>query len=302
MRKTTAALSALALSAIALTGCSAAVPSFEGASCERTVDPALEMAVKVTGDIGKANVKVESPVRSAEFSYTDLTVGDGAAITDAEQFGIYYRTLVNGKTGELIHQGVSFWSPDTASAEFPGVGDALACATEGSRILVSIPAKTLPESLPQQLGLGAKDNLIAVYDLRSTMLAKAEGAPVFNDASGLPTVVRAADGRPGIIIPGNEAPTKTVVQTLIAGNGEKVGDSTAVVQVTSVGWQSREVVDSTWGNGVADVSGLPEEVQKFVADAPIGSQLMAVVPDENGDATAYVIDIVGVIPTELTQE
>ena len=286
---------------IALTGCSAAAPSYDGHACERDSSDALATKVQVTGAAGAAKVDVTSPVRTAQLSYADVIAGEGEPITSPDQFAILNRTLVHGVTGEQIHQGISFWSPDSASEEFAGVGDALACATDGSRVVVAIPASTLPEGAPQQLGLSGSDSLIAVYDVRAIMLTKAQGDAVFNDASGLPTVVRTDEGRPGIIIPDADAPNKTVTQTLIAGSGDKVGDSAAVIRSTSVGWQSRAVENTSWDGPVSDVSGLPEEAQAAVKKATVGSQLMVVLPGEGGDATTYVIDVLGVIPKELTQ-
>lgn len=302
MRKTTTAVTTLALAALALTGCTAAsTPSFDGTACDRSSNATLERAVSVTGEIGTPKVTVNSPVGTAKVAYADLIIGDGEPITSATQNAILTRMLINGTTGEPIHSALSVWSPETASAELPGVEQALACATEGSRIVVSIPSADLPEGMAEQVDLGADDAMVAVYDVRYTLMAKAQGRDVFNDARNLPTVVRASDGRPGIIIPDGDAPTKTVTQTLIEGDGDVVGDGQAMYNYTAVAWSSRQVTGSSWDTAVSiDATSLPEEVQKAISEATIGSQLLVVIPAE-GDATAFVVDVLGVIPEELTQ-
>ncbi|MEJ1087573.1 hypothetical protein WDU99_04500 [Microbacterium sp. Mu-80] len=301
MRKSTAALSALALSALALTGCSPA-PSFDGAACERSSSAGLEASVEVTGSFGTPQVSVDLPVRASEVKYADLIVGDGAPIASATQNAIMTLMLVNGTTGEPIQSGLSVWSPESASAQFPGVDEALACATEGSRVVVAIPSGQLPEGMAAQVGLGADDSMLAVYDIRYTLLPKAEGDDVFNTTRGLPSVVRAPDGRPGIIVPDSAAPKETVTETLIEGRGEEVGDGAAMFHYTAVSWADRSVTGTSWDGAVMlNADSLPEEVGTAIAEAHIGSQIMVIVPGDSGDAGIYVVDVLGVIPEEMTQ-
>ena len=301
MRKTTAALSALALSALALTGCSAA-PSFDGAACDRSSSSGLAAKVEVTGAFGTPQVSVELPVRASEVKYADLIVGEGEAITTRTQNAIMSRMLVNGDTGEPIHSGVSVWSPESAAGELPGVDEALKCATEGSRVVVAIPSADLPEGMAAQIGLSGDDSLLAVYDIRYTLLPHAEGDDVFNTTRGLPSVVRAPDGRPGIIVPESSAPEKPVSETLIAGDGDEVGDGAPMFHYTAVDWDGRTVTGSSWDGAVMlNTGSLPEEVTAAISEAAIGSQIMVVVPDDADGATVYVVDVLGVIPEELTQ-
>lgn len=256
----------------------------------------------MTGSFGTPQVSVDLPVRASEIKYADLIVGDGAPIASATQNAIMSRVLVNGSTGEPIHSGVSVWSPESASTELPGVDAALACATEGSRVAVAIPADELPEGMADQIGLGADESMLAVYDIRYTLLQKAEGDDVFNTTRGLPSVVRAPDGRPGIIVPDSAAPTKPVTETLIEGRGDEVGDGAAMFNYTAVSWDDRSVTGTSWDGAVMlNAGSLPEEVGTAISDARIGSQIMVIVPGDAGDATTYVVDILGVIPEELTQ-
>ncbi|WP_309064196.1 hypothetical protein [Microbacterium sp.] len=302
MRKSTAALAALALSALALTGCSSA-PSFDGASCERDSSAGLAKSVEVSGDLGEPKAQLSTPVRTEDTAYADVIVGEGRAITSSEQNAIVSYALFNGASGDALDAGTTLWNPASVAEQLPGVDDALKCATAGSRVVVSIPAKELAEGMAEQVGLGEKDSVIGVLDIRYAALPKAEGRDVFNDASGLPTVVRASDGRPGIIVPDGDAPSKPVVQTLIEGDGEKVGEGSPMFHYTAVNWSDRTVAASSWESGmVLDASALPKEVGERIAKSTVGSQFLAVVPGDGGDATAYVVDVLGVVPEELTRQ
>ena len=98
VRKSSAALSVLALSALALTGCSAA-PSVAGASCERDSSSNLADAVDVTGDIGAAQIDFAAPLRTDGAEYADLIVGDGTAVTTDNQTSI---VAIEPKEGDRL--------------------------------------------------------------------------------------------------------------------------------------------------------------------------------------------------------
>lgn len=301
MRKTTAALSALALSALALTGCST-TPGADAAGCAREDSTALQMAVDVSGDLGSPQVALSSAVPTSHVIYDDLIVGDGPAVRTADQNVVGTITLLNGATGQVLDQGAGVWSQNTLSAQFGGAGAALDCVTEGSRVAFAVPASDLPDGMAEQGGLGANDSIVGTIDVQEVLLPSARGHAVFNDAHGLPTVVRAADGRPGIIVPLSPAPQKTVTQTLIAGEGAEVGDGLAMFQYTAVGWTDRTVKNTSWDTGVVyDKTTLPKPVLDEVAKATVGSQILVVVPDDSGDATVYVVDVLGIVPPELVR-
>ena len=300
MRKSSAALSVIALTALALTGCSAA-PSFNGASCERDSSPGLEAAVDVTGDLGTPRVDMVTPVRTSEFAYADVIVGDGRAVTASNQNLIAAFTLYRGDTGEEVGAATQLWDSTAAAQVLPGMDAALPCVTDGSRVVTSVPASDIDPSVTTQLGLNADDSIIAVVDVLYVALPKAEGHDVFNTQRGLPSVVRATDGRPGVIIPDGDAPTETVTETLIEGDGEAVGDGFAMFHSTVVSWDDRSVLSTTWDGPLSiDPSALPAPVVEAVQAATVGSQILVVVPGEAGaSATAYVVDVLGVVPPEL---
>ncbi len=226
------------------------------------------------------------PVQTSGVEFADVIVGDGPVVTSSAQASVVDVTYYDGASGDKLQEGTALWDAAMLKQQAPGMEAVLTCVTEGSRVVASLPD-------------GAGGTVVAVVDVLYTALPKAEGHDVFNTANNLPSVVRAPDGRPGVIIPDGAAPTKTVVETLIEGEGDVVGDGVPLYQATAVGWNDRAVQNTTW-DGVAPVGldALPAEVATAVQKATVGSQLLVVVPAD-GDATAFVVDVLGVIPPEL---
>lgn len=305
MRKTSAVLATLSLAALALSGCAAA-PSFAGESCDRGGDSdAVANAVTVSGDVGSApEIEVFSPVSFPEVSVEDVVVGDGEPLVNETQVMTTELSIYSATTGEMVFQ--SPYSDDSESLsniatlvpQFPALAPVLECATAGSRIVAGVPADGVAEQTRQGLGLQDGDDAIVVVDLLAVYPSKAEGALQFNDARNMPTVVRAADGTPGVIIPETEAPTSVTTQTLIKGDGAKItADQTPLLNLTVVGWDDRKVTSSTWGaNPSLDLPSTAPEVAKELVGKTIGSQVLVVTPaSESGPALAYVIDILGAV-------
>ncbi|WP_336628340.1 MULTISPECIES: FKBP-type peptidyl-prolyl cis-trans isomerase [unclassified Microbacterium] len=293
MRKTAAALITLGLAALALAGCSAG-PSFAGQACSsKATSSVLTNSVTVKGEFGKApEVSFATPTKVQKSSVDDLITGTGSAITEKNQPIVIDVALYDAKTGQSLGStsfdgSTQVADVNTWDGQLKTIGDALGCATAGSRLLVGFPAGTVAEG-------GA----VAVVDVQKVFLPHAEGSLVYNDALGLPTVVRAPDGRPGIIVPDAKKPAKQVTQTLIRGTGAKVTkDDVLRVQLTSVDWDTRKVLKSTWDAQSVAISATGLEGQT------VGSQVLLVIPpadanqstgaDGNG-TQAIVVDILGV--------
>lgn len=324
VRKTSAAAAVLALAAIALTGC-ATSPSFEGASCDRaTASSGLEDIVTVSGEVGSApEVSAFTPVGAAESRYGDVVVGDGTALTSSAQSAVFEFTLYSGKTGDPIAgtaydesraqlSSLGYWAQTV-----PVFGESLQCATEGTRVLSVVTPEDFGEQNVAAFGLDADEPVIAVFDVVKAYPNRAEGSLQYNDAAGMPTVVRAADGRPGIIIPDTTAPTELEVQTLIKGDGEAVTeDDTVLVNYTGVTWNERTVFDSSWDRAAATFSLanlIPGFTQGLVGQT-VGSQVLIVIPPELGygeqgsgavpanSTLVFVVDILGIDPPASAQQ
>ncbi|MFT4156657.1 MAG: hypothetical protein QM630_01815 [Microbacterium sp.] len=301
MRKTSAALASLSLAVLALTGCTSA-PTFEGAICDRAAHAttSLAEAVSTSGEVGtEPEVEVYAPVKATSTAFADAVVGDGQAIVGVNQPFLAYVTVFDGTTGEKLQttgydasttqpHDIAYWSEVA-----PALSDVLQCATGGSRVVGLLTS----EDLGQTTDVGT---VVIVFDIAEVFLSKAEGAAQFNDARGLPTVVRAPDGTPGVIIPDTDAPSDTVVQTLIKGDGSMVEeDDYVIVNHTVLNWDDKSVVGKSWGSSSVVTAPLPEMV-----GATVGSQLLIVTPaaDDSTSAQVIVIDILGISPAAPQQQ
>ena len=318
MRKIPAALVVLGLVTAGLTGCSLLPGSSGGSSdCSRPAvsNPDVMDLIEVTGETeDEPEVDVFTPLKAGELAYEDVVTGDGTAVTDDHQPVVLDISLFSGTTGELVvataYDGdLSRVASVSQFANFPGFEEALHCATEGTRVAVALSPDDLAPGLGEQAGLDEGDSLIAVIDLRKVYLAAADGQNQFNSGFGLPTVVRAPDGRPGLIIPNGAPPADLTIQTLKKGSGETVTADDAVrVHDTGVVWGESEAFENTWDTEPVSVTA--DTVVPGFAEAlegqTVGSQVLVVIPPDQGygdqdqaavpagSTLVYVIDILGV--------
>lgn len=314
MRKLPAALATLGLAALTLVGCSA--PGGSGCTPTPSADTSALELITVTGDTAdEPEVDVRTPFYVTSTQYTELARGEGTPITADEQLVVLDISLTDGTTGEQI--AASAYDGDLSRVfsmanlieSLPGVGGALRCAAAGSRVVIAIAPDGIGEQTASGFGLGEEDSVVAVIDVRKVYLAKADGALRYNARSGMPSVVRAADGRPGIIVPDGEPPTELAVQVLKKGDGAVVSaDEPVRLHYTGVLWNDKSVFDSTWDAEPQSLT-LTETVAGFrdaLEGQTVGSQILVVVPPDQGygdaqqgsvppDSTlVFVVDILGI--------
>jgi peptidylprolyl isomerase len=319
VRRIPAVLAVSALAALTLVGCSPA-GSANSDGCTRPASDSAATAelVTVSGDTDSApEVDVYTPLHVDSTTFDDLETGTGTAITDDGQLVVLDLTIVNGSDGETVFQttydgsmsqvlALSEWT-----APIPGLADVLDCATEGSRVVAVIPPEDIEPAAASSIGLEEGDSAVAVIDVRKVYLPKADGKDQFVEGHGLPTVVRATDGTPGIIIPDGAPPEDVVVEVLKKGDGEVVtGDSPERVHYTGVTWAEKEVFDSTWGKAPASltIEGVVEGFGQALEGQTVGSQILVVIPPDAGygdqaqgaippnSTLVFVIDILGIDP------
>jgi peptidylprolyl isomerase len=167
------------------------------------------------------------------------------------------------------------------------------------------------------MGVAEDQSIAVVLDLQKVYLAAADGAPQFTTQVGMPEVVLAPTGAPGIIVPDREPPSELAVEVLKKGDGVAVTAADTIrIHYTGVTWATREVFDSTWADGASAAVTLDGVVPGFaeaLEGATVGSQLLVVIPpdlgygDEGtgsipaGSTLVFVIDVLGIdapAPTE----
>jgi peptidylprolyl isomerase len=317
VRKIPAALVVLGLMIAGLTGCSLPGSNAGSADCPRpaVTDTDVMDLIQVTGDTDQEpEVDVYTPLHAPHLAYEDVVTGDGTAITADNQLMVIDVALFSATTGEAIvatpYDGdlsrVS--SPAEWTTNFPGFEDALDCAAEGSRIAVALSPDDLGKDVASSFGIQDDESLVAVIDVRKVYLAAADGQNQFNSGFGLPSVVRAPDGRPGLIIPDGQPPADLVVQTLKKGDGEKVtGEQPVRVHYTGVVWGADEPFDTTWDGKAASLTldSVVPGFAKALEGQTVGSQVLVVIPPDQGygdedqgsipagSTLVFVIDILG---------
>lgn len=281
-----------------------------------TADPSALDPISVSGSTdSEPSVDVYTPFNVTAANFDDVAVGEGTPISDDSQLVVVDISLTSGATGEKLvatpYDGdLSRVYPASRWIEaFPAFEDALHCAAAGSRVVVALPPGGIEEQTATSLGLTATDSAVAVIDVRKVYLPHAEGDAQFNDGHGLPTVVRAPDGRPGVIIPDAEAPTDLVVQTLIKGEGPVVSDDeTLRVHYTGLTWAGRTPFETTWDGepkSVTPASMIPGFAEALKGQT-VGSQVLVVIPPDQGygdtaqgsipanSTLVFVVDILGI--------
>lgn len=301
----------MSLAAVGLVGCTSAPVATCPPSSSQTAD-----LVDAPGTVGEAptSASVRAPFRTETTTTSTLEQGSGLEITSENQAALIDLTVLSGTTGKPTVS--TRYSSDLTQVPtlaqlaetFPALPAALQCASEGSRVAVALAPGDIGEQAVAGLKLAEDESVVLLVDVRKVYLEKANGADQYNESLGLPTVVRAPDGRPGIIVPDAKAPTEVVVQTIKRGDGAEVtGDVPVRVAYTGVLWDSKKVFDTSWDAEPVSLT-LDAVVPGFaqgLQGQTVGSQVLIVVPPDQGygekaqgaipagSTLVFVVDILG---------
>lgn len=313
MLRIPAVVAVLGLSVLTLAACaSGPSDSSRSASCERPESTASELKlIHSSGAEGTPAVSITAPVYTKKTVFTDVTTGDGPAVTTDAQDVMFTVSVVNGATGEkILSSGTQVQPLSGWRTNYDGFATMMMCATQGSRIVGAVPASALSKAAAQDWGISGTQSIVVALDLQRVYLPAADGVPQYNDRRGMPSVVLAPDGRPGVIIPDAAPPKELAIETLKKGTGPAVTDQDSVrVHYTGVLWADRTVFDSTWEKGASTAlttKGVVPGFAKALEGATVGSQILAVIPPDEGygdkangaipanSTLVFVIDILGI--------
>ncbi len=270
--------------------------------------------IKVEGAFGEEpTATFPTPITGTGIETKVIIAGTGGKIVGNQRVALHF-TGYNANTGEQF-QGSEFGTDnyiiqDLLVDGLPNFCKALTGVEVGSRVAVLLDAENAHQGQGvESLGIGPDDAIIFVFDVVDAYLQRASGeakAPV----AGLPTVILAPNGQPGIQIPVGDAPTEFKRSILIEGAGEEVaiGD-TVVVHYSGWTWEG-EQFDSSWDTLAPASFQVSAEsvIQGFVQSlegVKIGSQVVAVIPPElgygdqaqgsipAGSTLIFVIDVLG---------
>lgn len=259
-------------------------------------------AVAATGDIGlPASVEFPTPLIADEPQRSVAIPGDGTPAPAGSVLEVSFQHFEGAGGAALISGGASSEGALlVASADKLAIGEALICATRGSRVVVTGPA----EDLDAQYA-GIRETLVAVIDVEAVYQGKANGINQLPQ-DGMPTVVTAVDGEPGITLTYQAAPEEPRSSVIKAGGGAVLAEGdTAIIHGRSWSWPtgiggSPTVAQlDTWGAAAPRTLDLTADLGETVLDAlvgqKVGSQVLVVLPGADGGATVVVFDILGLL-------
>ncbi|MFM1994329.1 MAG: hypothetical protein RL537_1018 [Actinomycetota bacterium] len=270
--------------------------------------------VEATGDFNtQPTVTFPFPISGSGMETNVIIEGNGGLIVGSQRVVMHFAGY-NASTGEQF-QASEFGSEqyiyqDLIPGNSPDFCGALTGVPVGSRVAVLLSPENVHqgEGIPT-LGLGPDDGVVFVFDVIKAFLPKANGTAKSAE-TGMPTVILAPSGQPGIQIPQSDAPTEFRRTVLIEGKGEKVavGDN-VTLHYTGWTWDGEEF-DSSWTRQapaafqVTD-DGLIEGFVMALDGVAVGSQVIAVIPPElgygdtaqgsiePGSTLIFVIDVLG---------
>ncbi|OZB87378.1 MAG: hypothetical protein B7X41_13110, partial [Microbacterium sp. 14-71-5] len=227
-----AALSAVAATALLLSGCagagnpSASPSPSASSSCLLNAKPGKTSdAVKVDGEGKDLKVTVPSGTdidAATSVERTVLKKGDGKNVVAGDLVSVQYR-LVKAADGTALDS-----SERGAGDQLPILLDpnqqslfvvALECQPLGSSIVLAVPGKLL----------GQGQQSVVVYAQSTKKLPTVADGKEVAPVAGMPTVELARDGAPDITIPKSDPPTETKIADLKQGDGPTVGSGDYVI-------------------------------------------------------------------------
>lgn len=312
------------ISVLLLAGCTSATPPEPGsyaamssgteAACENFSGGDAVEQVKVEGAFGtEPVVEFPTPLSGSGIETKVISAGTGGKIVGNQRVALHF-TGFNTATGEQF-QGSEFGGQDYIIQDLiaGGVPDfckALTGVEVGSRVAILLDAQNAHQGMGvESLGIGAEDGILFIFDVVDAYLQRASGEAMAPQA-GLPTVILAPNGQPGIQIPVGDAPTEFSRSVLIEGAGEEIaiGD-TVIVHYSGWTWEGQQF-DSSWENQAPASFQVSAEsvIEGFVQSldgVKVGSQVVAVIPPElgygdtaqgsipAGSTLIFVIDVLG---------
>jgi peptidylprolyl isomerase len=312
VRKTPALLSAVAVAAVlaaSLVGCSASgsascTPAYASGSTSKTVT--------VSGSAKQApTASFPTPLvaKSGGSQVSRNDAGSGAQIRNGDQVDYEYMVF-SGATGEALG-GSGFGANGATTPRIAAVASengkattsltrSLICARDGERYTLVTTAKDgFGKGALTPNGINDSDTLVVVVEIEDHFLGKANGINQL-PLDGMPNVITAVNGQPGIVIQELDKPKDLRISTIKAGSGPVVKKG-ATVHLKFTGWTWPDTGDkpttwneSTWDNDRAadipvtstdDGGALPPGMFKALVGAKVGSQVLVVIPPKDGFAS-----------------
>ena len=315
MRRTSGLIAAAVLVST-LAACGAAD---ERAGCSPVLQPGdASRAVNAEGDLGsQPTVTFPTPLVTEQSQVTELVRGDGEVLSRGE-IADAHLSLYNGEDGQLLTATdyAEMYLRRTVTAD-DNLGKALQCTAVGSRVVFATTVADVYGPDNPQIPLENDATIVAVFDVERAFKGRADGAPQLGQ-NGMPAVVLAPNGRPGISVPAEPAPKDLRIAVLKQGNGPEVAEGDKVVlHYTGLTWDDENVFDTSWEDGVPatftavssadDPTGVVPGLAEALIGENVGSQVLVSIPPElgfpegqapatvpEGSTMVFVFDVLGI--------
>lgn len=291
-----------------LSACATGASAGSG-DCTAPATGSASAAVTATGKLGsEPKVSVPADLTTNRTQVSVLEHGDGQRLDDGTPAVIEY-TVVDGSTGKTVQTSgydKSIAPLTVGSSNAGALGQALECSHVGDRLSIVMSKAALQGG--KQTTKKQQDAVVVVADVIKAYPSRATGSPrIAKD--GMPAVVLAPNGAPGITVPSTAAPKSDEVSLLRKGDGAELKDGqTALVKYTAVTWgKNSSVAGSSWTDGTGAVTvdlSKSGQTATAVRDAlvgkHVGDQVLAIINQKDpttGAATtyAYVFDVLGAL-------
>lgn len=298
-RWTAFALSAAAL--ISLTGCTQ-IPASAGpdGSCTPPSLPgAAADAIGSDGAFGeRLDIQLAAPVSTHTMQLARAGAGSGNFATESGVLEARFTVASAIDGSPIIEYGDFASTPEgepvpmtmaALTAQLPGAAAVLQCAQAGERLVSAMPANELFGDIGTMAG-SANSTVIFAADVTRVYPSSAAGV-IAPPQDGIPAVVTAPNGRPGVTMPNQPAPTEARHALRVRGFGEPITDGEKLtVHVSIFDWESGTEIASSWdaSNSVMQLTATADPngddglygVTSQLIGQPGGSQLVTVVPTE----------------------
>jgi peptidylprolyl isomerase len=233
-------------------------------------DPELPEVV-VSGEPGVApTVTYRTPLRLSEPVSEVVWDGTGPDLVEGRPVLLDF-WLENASDASLVKESYTS-SPTPRTLTEEDLGKDLYATLSGQKV-----GARLLQLSPASEASASSYPTVTVLDV---LPVRADGEPVA-PREGVPAVALADDGAPSITPTGTEPPGDLVVQPLVRGTGDQVGEGDVItVQYTGFVWGTGEPFDSTWTNGSPTTFQLDDVPawSEALMEQSVGSQVMVVVP------------------------
>ncbi|KAB1644153.1 hypothetical protein [Gulosibacter chungangensis] len=295
------------VSILALSACAQVPASDQVSACEPTTNFQVERSGEGDGQV----------ITEGAITAFDLTVAfeDGTEI-------IPQTAVVDMGDGTASPANLNYLSafPLAAfggmSVDLSSVGEALRCAQAGQQVNATMRVdQFFPEELSASMGDDLNSqNVIVTANIDSVYHSAATGR-INPQQNGIPAVVSAPDGTPGVTMPQESAPTEQRVGVTINGFGAPVTEGQKLtLHLSAFTWTDSTQILTTWGNAgpalqlLAGAGDGFYDISTELIGKSVGSQVVIVLPAStiaadtesdfgsdlgSGDAVVFVIDILG---------